>query len=96
MQQIRTLYHLTDLPTFIRATYGDLTDYPASHHPLLAAIRDGRAAEAEEVARQHVIDAGYRLAEILHDRDGSALRIPDWAALRAARELSNGAGDRLT
>jgi DNA-binding GntR family transcriptional regulator len=65
VQQIATLYHITDLPALIRASYGDASDYALGHNALLRAIREGRAQDAEMLAREHVAHGGERLAEML-------------------------------
>jgi len=49
---------------FLFATWRDLRWQPrseAEHHAILAALRAGRAAEAEELMRRHIVEAGAAL-----------------------------------
>jgi DNA-binding GntR family transcriptional regulator len=82
VQQIVTLYHITDLPALIRASYGDLSDYALAHGPLLQAVREGRGQDAEALTRQHVAHAGERLAQMLRAKADEPASMAAWDELQ--------------
>jgi DNA-binding GntR family transcriptional regulator len=82
VQQIATLYHITDLPALIRASYSEASDYALDHGPLLRAIQEGRAQDAELLAREHVAHGGERLAEMLRATADDTSSSAAWDELR--------------
>lgn len=58
---------------FLFATWRDLSWQPrseAEHHAILAALRAGRTAEAEELMRRHILEAGAALRHRLEASGG--------------------------
>jgi DNA-binding GntR family transcriptional regulator len=82
VQQIATLYHITDLPALIRASYSGASDYALDHVPLLRAIGEGRAQDAELLAREHVANGGEGLAEMLRAAAADEASTAAWDELR--------------